>query len=512
MSSLYLTVSNVHNSAMPYLPEFIAPARFNTPQAALAKAHEIYESSLAHLRSAMHRYVDGETLPGNVRACYPFVRVQTSTVLRQDTFESARLSFGFVAGAGRFETTLTRPELFHDYYLEQFRLLLQNHGVELEVGTSSQPIPVHFSFAENDHIEGNLSPERRQMMRDVFDLPDLAAMDDGIANGTYTPRPGEAQPLALFTAPRVDYSLHRLRHYTGTYPEHFQNFVLFTNYQFYIDEFIRLGHEAMNDAGNEYTAFVEPGNVITRRAGLAAQAGDELGHAPPRLPQMPAYHLMREGRSGITMVNIGVGPANAKNISDHIAVLRPHAWVMLGHCAGLRNAQQLGDYVLAHGYVREDHVLDEELPLWVPIPALAEVQVALQDAVSDVTQVDKAELKRILRTGTVASTDNRNWELLPDNGPQRRFSQSRAVALDMESATIAANGFRFRVPYGTLLCVSDKPLHGEIKLPGMANHFYRERVDQHLRIGMRAMELLRAQGVHKLHSRKLRSFAEVAFQ
>jgi len=96
--------------------------------------------------------------------------------------------------------------------------------------------------------------------------------------------------------------------------------------------------------------------------------------------------------------------------------------------------------------------------------------------------------------------------------PERRFSQSRAIALDMESASIAANGFRFRVPYGTLLCVSDKPLHGEIKLPGMANHFYRERVDQHLRIGMRAIELLREQGVDQLHSRKLRSFAEVAFQ
>ena len=145
-------------------------------------------------------------------------------------------------------------------------------------------------------------------------------------------------------------------------------------------------------------------------------------------------------------------------------------------------------------------------------PALAEIQVALESAVSEVTQLKGAELKSIMRTGTVASTDNRNWELLPDNGPQRRFSQSRAVALDMESATIAANGFRFRVPYGTLLCVSDKPLHGEIKLPGMANHFYRERVDQHLRIGIRALELLREQGIDQLHSRKLRSFAEVAFQ
>jgi AMP nucleosidase len=148
----------------------------------------------------------------------------------------------------------------------------------------------------------------------------------------------------------------------------------------------------------------------------------------------------------------------------------------------------------------------------VPIPALAEVQVALEQAVADVTQLQGYELKRILRTGTVASTDNRNWELLPNLGPERRFSQSRAVALDMESATIAANGFRFRVPYGTLLCVSDKPLHGEIKLPGMANHFYRERVDQHLRIGMRAVELLRQERPGSLHSRKLRSFAEVAFQ
>ena len=497
---------------MAYLPTFIAPSQFTDPAAALAKVREIYNNSLAHLREAMQRFVAGETLPGHVRACYPFVRVQTDTVSRLNSAESAHLSYGFVAGPGRFETTLSRPDLYGDYYLEQFTLLLQNHGVELEIGTSAQPIPVHFSFVENDHIEGTLSAERRQLMRDVFDLPDLSSMDDGIANGTYMSRPGDALPLSLFTAPRVDYSLHRLRHYTGTAPEHFQNFVLFTNYQFYIDEFVRMGHEAMSDPASEYVAFVEPGNVVTRRTGLSVEAGDELGKAPPRLPQMPAYHLMRADRSGITMVNIGVGPANAKTITDHIAVLRPHAWIMLGHCAGLRNTQQLGDYVLAHGYVREDHVLDEELPLWVPIPALAEIQVALEAAVSQVTQLSGPELKRVMRTGTVASTDNRNWELLPDNGPQRRFSQSRAVALDMESATIAANGFRFRVPYGTLLCVSDKPLHGEIKLPGMANHFYRERVDQHLRIGIRAIELLREQGINQLHSRKLRSFAEVAFQ
>lgn len=456
----------------------------------------------------MQRFVSGETPAAPVHAYYPFVRMHTSTVARADT----QLAYGFVEGPGTHEATLTRPDLFSRYYAEQFRLLIKSHGVPLEVGLSDKPIPIHFSFAENDHIEGTLTRERRQLMRDVFDLPDLEAMDDGIANGTWRPHPGEALPLSLFTAPRVDYSLHRLRHYTGTQPEWFQNFVLFTNYQFYIDEFIRLGHAEMAREDSEYVAFIEPGNVVTRRTGLPAQPNDELGTPPPRLPQMPAYHLVRADHSGITMVNIGVGPANAKTITDHIAVLRPHAWMMLGHCAGLRNSQQLGDYVLAHAYVREDHVLDEELPLWVPIPALAEIQLALQQAVADVTQMDGPDLKRIMRTGTVASTDNRNWELLPNNLPQLRFSQSRAVALDMESATIAANGFRFRVPYGTLLCVSDKPLHGEIKLPGMANHFYRERVDQHLRIGMRAIDILREGGTQRLHSRKLRSFAEVAFQ
>ena len=505
-------------------PTLIVTQSFTDAEAALAHAATIYDSGINHLRQSLQDFVAGVTPAGRVRACYPFVRVRTDTVARADS----RLSYGFVAGPGTYETTLTRPDLFANYYREQFTLLLRNHGGPLEVGMSRQPIPIHFSFAQHDHVEGTMSAERRQLMRDVFDLPDLAAMDDGIANGTHEPGPREPQPLALFTAPRVDYSLQRMRHYTGTSPEHFQNFVLFTNYQFYIDEFVRLGHEMMAKPlgqggllgdwpkhaaeSDDYIAFVEPGNVVLRRAGTAPEAEDAFGAPLPRLPQMPAYHLIRADGSGITMVNIGVGPSNAKNISDHIAVLRPHAWLMLGHCAGLRNSQQLGDYVLAHAYMREDHVLDEELPLWVPIPALAEVQVALEQAVAEVTQLQGYELKRILRTGTVASTDNRNWELLPNFGPERRFSQSRAVALDMESATIAANGFRFRVPYGTLLCVSDKPLHGEIKLPGMANHFYRERVDQHLRIGMRAVELLRQERPGSLHSRKLRSFAEVAFQ
>ena len=230
-----------------------------------------------------------------------------------------------------------------------------------------------------------------------------------------------------------------------------------------------------------------------------------------KTPQMPTYHLKRADGNGITLVNIGVGPSNAKTATDHIAVLRPHAWIMVGHCAGLRNSQSLGDFCLAHAYLREDHVLDDDLPIWVPIPALAEIQIALEEAVAEVTQLEGYELKRIMRTGTVATIDNRNWELRDQSGPVRRLSQSRAIALDMESATIAANGFRFRVPYGTLLCVSDKPLHGELKLPGMASDFYKTQVARHLQIGIRAMERLSAMPIERIHSRKLRSFEETAF-
>jgi AMP nucleosidase len=147
----------------------------------------------------------------------------------------------------------------------------------------------------------------------------------------------------------------------------------------------------------------------------------------------------------------------------------------------------------------------------VPIPALAEIQIALEQAVAAETQLEGYELKRVMRTGTVATFDDRNWELRDQTGPVQRLSQSRAVALDMESATIAANGYRFRVPYGTLLCVSDKPLHGELKLPGMASEFYTTQVARHLMIGIRAMENLSKMPLERIHSRKLRSFEETAF-
>jgi AMP nucleosidase len=484
-------------------PEPFPRQSFTDAAEAVAALQALYDRNTRFLRQSFASLGEGGDLNKRYRAYYPEVGVTISSFSQVDS----RQAYGHMPTPGHFSTTITRPDLFESYLGEQLRLIMRNHGVPVTVSESETPIPLHFAFLEGTHVDGSIAERIKRPIRDLFDVPDLDGTDDHIANGTFEAVPGEPRPLAPFTAQRIDYSLHRLSHYTATSPQHFQNFILFTNYQFYIDEFGLFARDLMTKGGGGYESFIEPGNIVTL-AGQPKAADVALA----RLPQMPTYHLTKPGHGGITMVNIGVGPSNAKTITDHVAVLRPHAWLMLGHCAGLRNTQALGDYVLAHAYMREDHVLDDDLPVWVPIPPLAEVQVALQEAVAEVTGLSGYDLKRIMRTGTVATIDNRNWELRDQRGPVQRLSQSRAIALDMESATIAANGFRFRVPYGTLLCVSDKPLHGELKLPGMATEFYKRQVAQHLTIGIRALEKLAEMPKERLHSRKLRSFAETAFQ
>ncbi|MDG4647088.1 AMP nucleosidase [Roseibacterium sp. SDUM158017] len=482
-------------------PEAGETRSFADASEAVAYLIELYEASTRFLRGRFREVVlDGGRPKVRYRAFYPEIRITTTTYGQVDT----RLSFGHVSEPGTYMTTVTRPDLFRHYLTQQIGLLIQNHGVSVYVGPSITPIPVHFAVLNDAEVQVPQEGAMSFPLRDAFDVPDLQSTHDDIVNGFGFVHEDGSGALAPFTAQRIDYSLARLSHYTATLPEHFQNHVLFTNYQFYMDEFVAFARQALADPHSGYRALVGPGNDIVT-------SPDQPLNTPAKLPQMPTYHLTRDGGGGITLVNIGIGPSNAKTATDHIAVLRPHVWLMVGHCAGLRNTQSLGDYVLAHAYLREDRVLDDDLPVWVPIPALAEVQIALEEAVADVAEVSGYDLKRIMRTGTVATVDNRNWELRDQAGPVQRLSQSRAIALDMESATIAANGFRFRVPYGTLLCVSDKPLHGELKLPGMASAFYRTQVSRHLLIGIRTMEKLREMPLERLHSRKLRSFEETAF-
>ena len=252
--------------------------------------------------------------------------------------------------------------------------------------------------------------------------------------------------LFLFRPERIDLSLNRLEHYTGTSPERFQRHVLFTNYEMHAEAFRA-----------RYPGAVGPGRSV----------------------QMPAWHHELPGAAGLTLVNIGVGPSNAKTITDHLAVLRPDAVLMVGHCAGLRNHQEIGDLVLATGHMRDDRILDDVLPTSVPVSSNHFLNALL---------IEGMEARGLTyRMGTVFTTSNRNWEFNQERA-LAAIQASRSVAVDMESATVAANGFRYRIPTAALLCVSDKPLHGQPKLSAEAQTFYRESRVTHLEVAAEALE------------------------
>ncbi len=472
----------------------------------LSELRSIYNQSVETLRTDILAYGKNGTQPPADRRsdgsyCYPELRM---TFAGGQQPEDRSRAFGRLNDAGVYATTVTKPDLFADYLTEQLELISSDYDIELSVSRSRQEIP--FPYVLDGEAGAELAGISPQELARHFPTTELAMIGDELADGIEILDSDLPIPLSLFDGLRTDFSLARLAHYTGTDTHHFQKFILFTNYHRYVDEFVQWAGTQIGDG--HFTALSGAGGMYLDKP--TDNAGEHASDAAWRKHQMPAYHLMAEGRNGITLVNIGVGPSNAKTITDHLAVLRPESWLMIGHCGGLRPTQKIGDYVLAHAYLRDDHVLDSVLPPEIPIPAIAEVQQALAKAAEAVSGTGGADLKKRMRTGTVVTTDDRNWELRFTDSA-KRLSLSRAVGIDMESATIAAQGYRFRVPYGTLLCVSDKPLHGEIKMPGQANKFYEEAISAHLKIGTTTCELLRNEG-QRLHSRKLRAFNEPPFR
>jgi len=273
--------------------------------------------------------------------------------------------------------------------------------------------------------------------------------------------------LFLFSPERVDLSINRLLHYTGTEPKHFQRYILFTNYDMHVEVF----KEKFPDAMLPHSESV----------------------------QMPAYHWVQPNNTGISLVNIGVGPSNAKTITDHVSVLRPDAMIMVGHCGGLRNHQNIGDFVLANGYFRDDRVLDDAFPIGNPVIPNYLLNSYLKQA------LDQHGIQH--RIGTVFTTANRNWEFSAKD-TVHKIHQSRSVAIDMESATVATNGFRYRVPHATLLSVSDKPLHGKPKLSQQAQDFYNRSKKMHLELVLETIEFVKEHHPEGLPNSSIRSINE----
>jgi AMP nucleosidase len=472
----------------------------------IAQLQAIHAAAIAQLRSDIGAFAANGTVPPPERrhdGSYAYPELRISYQGGGSRSDSTR-AFGRLNVPGEYATTITRPDLFADYLTAQLEVLANDYPLDITVAPSRQEIP--FAYVMDPSISGGMGGITPAELARYFPATELALIGDEIADCIDLGERGTPLPLSLFDGLRTDFSLARLSHYTGTRPDDFQSFVLLTNYHRYIDEFVDWAGAQIGNG--TYTALTGAGGLELRVR--TENSRGHLNETTWKRHQMPAYHLHAPGRMGITLVNIGVGPSNAKTITDHLAVLRPEAWLMIGHCGGLRPSQKIGDFVLAHAYLRDDHVLDGVLPPEIPLPAIAEVQQALYAAAEQVSGAQGSDLKHRMRTGTVVTTDDRNWELRFTQSA-RRFSLSRAVAIEMESATVAAQGYRFRVPYGTLLCVSDKPLHGEIKLPGQANAFYEQAIAGHLQMGIRTCELLRAESAN-LHSRKLRAFNEPPFR
>lgn len=500
---------------------------YDDPAEAVARLIEIYDANTAYLvecyATACADVAGGGDAPAPVTACYPELRFTVDVVEGVD----AALSHGFVDRAGTYATTIARPRLFSRYLQVQIADLLANHGGEIEVRVSDTPIPLRLTptFDDTAPVDG-LDAVDLAVIDRGFTPVDSAFVDDVIADGEADFLTLPIKPLGLFAAPRVDLALQRLEHYTGSSADHIQRFVLFTNYQLHTDVFLEYAasltphqddaatgdEDSIEEAGSSqspYTHLMCPGDV-------AFPIGEVPGPAECRAhassAQMPAYHLVREDGLGVTIIDIGVGPSNAKTITDCLAVLRPHCWMMVGHCAGLDGRMRIGDMILANGYDRADGVLDELVPLEKPIPPIAEVQMAVTAALRRVSGLDGDELRKRLRTGTVLSTSDRNWEWRAQSDIYRELQKSTAIGVEMESATIAANGYRFRVPYGALLSVSDMPLHDQPKLPKAARAFYQASKVEHLMTAVRACEAMSSNPA-ELHSRKLRRpVGEVAFR
>jgi AMP nucleosidase len=478
-----------------------------TPKAAVERLIDLYDAATQSLREALETFLKHRIPPTSERRrefCYPKLSV---TYKPEGPQPSTARAYAKFQSAGVYSTTITQPLHFRPYLLEQLGYLADEYGADISVDISDQEMPYPYVFEQGDELD--LGGVRAQELAHHFPAPLLSAVGDEIADGTWEQDYSKPRPLALFDAARIDYSLRRLVHYSGTDWRRFQPWILLTNYHRYVDQFIAWAQTQLVQDSPFMELHLPGGHAIAR--GTDPKSADHMiASSLWHRYQMPAYHLTLGSGGGITLVNIGIGPSNAKNMTDHLAVLRPHCWLMIGHCGGLRQSQRIGDYVLAHGYLRQDRILDALVPPDIPVPALAEVQVALQDAAARVTGESGSALKARLRTGTVVTNDDRNWELRWSH-ERRRINLSRAIAVDMESGTVAAQGYRLRVPYGTLLCVSDKPLHGEIKLPGAANAFYERAIGEHLMIGLSALDNLRMNRTG-LHSRKLRSFDEPPFR
>lgn len=185
--------------------------------------------------------------------------------------------------------------------------------------------------------------------------------------------------------------------------------------------------------------------------------------------------------NGITIINFGMGSASAATCVDLLSAIQPKAVLFLGKCGGLKTKSQVGDFVLPIAAIRGEGTSNDYFPPEVPaLPAFA-----LQKAIS--TTIRDAGFD--YWTGTVYTTNRRVWE--HDEAFKNYLSQIRAMAIDMETATIFTVGFANKIPTGALLLVSDQPMTPDgVKTSESDNNVTTNFVDAHIKIGIDSLKQL----------------------
>jgi AMP nucleosidase len=240
-----------------------------------------------------------------------------------------------------------------------------------------------------------------------------------------------------------------LPRYTGLALEDFGGHILLTNFSGYLDAFSRL------------------------------TGAEVVGRDKP----MPSATF-----DGITMINFGMGSANAATMMDLLSALPPKAVLFLGKCGGLKRKNQLGDLILPIAAIRGEGTSNDYLPPEVPaLPAFA-----MQRVISTMIR----DLDHDYWTGTVYTTNRRVWE--HDEEFKSYLRKLRCMAIDMETATIFANS----IPCGALLLVSDQPMVPEgVKTEASDRKVTENFVERHITIGIEALKLIRRHGKSVKHLR-----------
>ena len=254
----------------------------------LTQLNTLYDRAVGTLRADILSYARGGTLPAPGKRtdgsyAYPELVIRYAG---EPPASSRGRAYGRLNAPGTYATTVTRPQHFAAYLAEQLEIIAEDYRVEVEVRPSRQEIP--FPYVLDGEAGAELAGIEPQVLARHFPATELALIGDELADGIDGAGFDGVMPLSLFDGLRTDFSLARLAHYTGTSIEHFQRYVLFTNYHRYVDEFVDWAAEQLGTGG--HTALAGAGGLMITEPRQNARL--ELSDTAWRRHQMPAYHLV----------------------------------------------------------------------------------------------------------------------------------------------------------------------------------------------------------------------------